>query len=162
MRRRRSSKSNALRTCATLLCAFVGVQSSSSVAKDLQAIAEFVIPAYTAMNFTALCAQDDPWFIVDARGPRGNALEYAEHVKDEAIASLTHDESATVLKLAADEARSAARNELRKLISDYPTYRYGEIADWCRGDAMRFVRAFIEQHDMDHTTLLRGLEKAKQ
>lgn len=129
---------------------------------DLNAIAEFVRPAYTAMNFAMLCSQDDPWFLTDARGPRGNALKYAEHVKNEAIASLTDDEAVIVLKMAADEARSVARKELRKQIRDYPTYRPGEITRWCRSDASHFMLTFIEQHDTSHATLLQELEQEKQ
>lgn len=102
----------------TALCtaAFCALPHSVVYAKDLKTIAEFVVPAYTAMNFAMLCAQDDPWFLADARGPRGHAIKYAEHVKDEAIASLTEDEAAAVLRMAADEARSTARAELRKVI----------------------------------------------
>lgn len=150
------------RSGGMLFAAALCTQPYSAVAaKDLNAIAEFVRPAYTAMNFTMLCAQDDPWFLTDTGGPRGNALKYAEHVKNEAIASLTYDESVAVLKMAADEARSAARKELRRIIPNQ-TYRYPEIASWCRGDALRFVRTIIEQHDTNHVTLLRELEQAKQ
>lgn len=134
---------------------------SAVVAKDLKAIAEFVVPAYTAMNFTMLCAQDDPWFLADARGPRGHAIKYAEHVKDEAIASLTQDESVVVLRMAADEAGAIARERFRKVVPNR-TYRYPEIAGWCRGDALRFVRSFIEMHDTNHSILLQRLERAKQ
>lgn len=151
------------RSRGVLIVAVLCTQTYSvAAAKNLDAIAAFVRPAYTAMNLTMLCAQDDPWFLIDTLGPRGSALKYAEHVKDEAIASLTYDESVLVLKMAADEARSAARSELRKLIPKYPTYRSVEIARWCRGDAIRFVRAFIEQHDENHETLLKELELAKR
>lgn len=141
--------------------AFYALPYSAVVAKDLKTIAEFVIPAYTAMNFTMLCAQDDSWFLADARGPRGHAIKYAEHVKDEAIASLTESESAIVLRMAADEARSVARATLRKVVPNR-TYRYPEIAGWCRGDALHFVRNFIKQHDSDHVRVLQRLEQAKQ
>lgn len=145
-----------------LFAAALCIQSYSvAVAKDLTAIAEFVVPAYTAMNFTVLCAQDDPWFLADARGPRGHPIQYAEHVKDEAIALLTQDESEAVLRVAADQARSIAREQLRKIVPNR-TYRYPEIASWCRGDALRFVRSFIERHDEDHSILLQQLERAKQ
>jgi hypothetical protein len=147
----------------TALCtaAFCALPHSVVYAKDLKTIAEFVVPAYTAMNFAMLCAQDDPWFLADARGPRGHAIKYAEHVKDEAIASLTEDEAAAVLRMAADEARSTARAELRKVIPNR-TYRYPEIANWCRGNVLHFVRSFIERHDTEHTVLLQRLEQAKQ
>lgn len=135
---------------------------SVAASKDLKTIAAFVHPAYTAMNFTILCAQDDPSFLTDTLGPRGNALKYAEHVKDEAIASLTYNESVLVLKMAADEARSTARSELRKVLPNYPTYTPVEVVGWCRGYVIRFVRAFIQQHDENHETLLKELEFAKR
>jgi hypothetical protein len=151
------------RSPCVLIVAVLCIQTYSvAAAKNLDAIVAFVRPAYTAMNFTTLCAQDDPWFLIDTLGPRGTALKYAEHVKDEVIASLTHDESVLVLKMAADEARSAARSELRKLIPKYPTYRSVDIAAWCRGDAIRFVRTFVQQHDERHETLLNELQKAKR
>lgn len=152
-----------MRHWRTALCAavFWALPHSTVAAKDLKAIAEFVIPAYTAMNFAMLCAQDDPWFLADARGPRGHAIEYAEHVKDEAIASLTESDSVIVLRMAADEARSVTRATLRKVIPNR-TYRYPEIAGWCRDSALAFVRSFIEQHDSDHERLLQRLEQAKQ
>lgn len=146
---------------ALLAAAVYALPHSVAVAKDLRAIAEFVVPAYTAMNFAMLCAQDDPWFLADARGPRGHAIKYAEHVKDEAIASLPEDEAVIVLRMAADEARSVARTALRMVIPN-STYRYPEIAGWCRDNALAFVRNFIEQHDSDHARLLQRLEQAKQ
>jgi hypothetical protein len=141
--------------------AFVLLSGSAVPAKNLKAIAEFVIPAYTAMDFAIACAQDDPWFLADASGPRGHAIKYAEHVKGEAIASLSEEESIAVLTMAADEARSIARAEFRKVIP-HQTYRYQEIVGWCRGDALRFVRDFIERHDREHPLLIQRLEKAKQ
>lgn len=146
------------------LAALVGyaVSAQGAAAKDLKALAEFVVPAYTAMNFTVVCAQDDPQFLSETRGSRGTALQYAEHVKNEAIASLTYDEAVTVLKMAADEARSVARRELRKLAPNYPTARPGEITSWCHNDARSFVRTFIEQHDGRHAMLLQDLERARR
>ena len=52
-------------------------------AKDLNALAAFVAPAYTAMNFAIVCAPHDPVFLSQTSGPRGTALAYAEHVRDE-------------------------------------------------------------------------------
>lgn len=69
-----------------------------------------------------LCSQDDPWFLIDTRGPRA---------------------------------------ELRKVIPNQ-TYRYPEIASWCRGNALSFVRNFIERHDTEHAMLLQMVEQAKQ
>ena len=159
----RASPASTAQRIATL-AAVVGytVSGQGAAAKDLKAMAEFVVPAYTAMNFTMVCAQDDPQFLSRTRGVRGNALEYAEHIKNETIASLSYDEAVTVLKMAADEARSIARRELRRQAPNYPTARPGEIANWCRGEASNFVRAFIGQHDDRHAILLQELERARQ
>ena len=89
------------------------------------------------------------------------ALQYAEHVKNEAIASLTYDEAVAILKMAADEARSVARRELRKQAPDYPKAHPGEITNWCRNEASRFVLIFIEEHDRRHIELLQELERLK-
>lgn len=147
-----------------LMATLVGCAASpdGATAKDLGGVADFVVPAYTAMHFTILCAQDDPQFLSLTGGPRGTALEYAEHVKNEAIASLTYDEAVTVLKIAANEARSVARQELRKLAPDYPTAHPGEITSWCRNYARNFVQSFIERHDGRHEALLQELETAKR
>ena len=146
----------------TALALGCSVHSQGAAAKDLKSLVEFVAPAYTAMNFAMVCAQDDPKFHRATSGPRGTAFHYAEHVKDEAIESLTHDEAVRVLTLAADEARVIARRELRKLAPNYPRARPGEIASWCREVASEFVRAFIELHDSAHEMLIQQIEKAKQ
>lgn len=147
-------------TLATLLGCAVGPENAD--AKDLRALTEIVIPHYTAMNFAVICAQDHPQFLSQTRGPRGNALEYAQHVKDEAIAALTDDEAAIVLKTAADEARSAARRTLRSIFPNYPAYRPSEITSWCANEASSFVRDVIEQHDRDHAVLLQEIDRAKR
>lgn len=137
------------------------LQVSMATAKDFKPIAEFIRPAYSAMNLALLCARDDPWFLADTSGPRGNAIKYAMHVRDEAIASLSKDEAMAVLKLAADEARNEAREELRKIVPTQ-TYRYPQIAGWCRSYVLRVVRGVIEKHDAEHTPLLRRLAEEKQ
>ena len=151
-----------LRMATLVVLLGYAAKPESAAAKDLKALAKFVVPAYTAMDFTMICAQDDPQFLSRTRGVRGTALEYAEHVKNEAIASLTYDEAVIVLKTAADEARSVAREELRKLAPNYPTARPGKITSWCRDEASNFVRAFIEQHNRHHATLLQELERARR
>ena len=84
----------------------------AATAADLQKLAEFVRPAYTAMNFAAVCVRDNPSFLTDVKGPRGTAFHYAQHVKDEAIEGLSPADAATVLKSAADAARETARAKL--------------------------------------------------
>lgn len=134
---------------------------SDADAKDLRPIAEFLRPAYSAMNLSLLCAQDDPEFLHASSGPRGNPVNYAEHIKDETISSLSADDVIAVLKLAADDARNDARSEFRKIVPTQ-TYQYPQIAGWCRGYVLEFVRGVIKAHDENHTVFMVRLNEEKQ
>jgi hypothetical protein len=147
-------------TFVVLLCS--AVITEDAAAKDLGALAEFVIPAYTAMDFAAVCAQDDPLFLQRTRGARGNALQYAEHIKDEAIKSLDRGEAITVLKAAAEAARNVARKQMRQLAPNYPAAIPGEIATWCHEVVSPFVRTIMERHEEGHAQLMTKIEQAKQ
>jgi hypothetical protein len=143
-------------------CAVHVVSFSSSAARDLDAMAEILVPAYTAMNYALICGRDDPRFLPQTLGARGTVLSYAEHVKDEVIESISHEELVVVLTKAADKARSIAREELRRIVPTYPTGRADQIVNWCYGAAMQFVRAFIEHHDGEHDAILQELERARE
>jgi hypothetical protein len=147
-------------SAAFMLLAMSG--NPSAVAKDLNALAAFVAPAYTAMNFAVVCTPHDPVFLSQTSGPRGNALAYAEHVKDEAIVSLSHDEAAVALKAAADTARDIALRTLRAFNAQDRAIEQARIAKWCESDARQFILAFIEHHDANHETLLSRIEQARQ
>jgi hypothetical protein len=133
----------------------------ATMARDLDAMAEILVPAYTAMNYTLICAQDDPRFLPRTSGARGTALNYAEHVKDEVIESLTHEEAVVVLMKAASAARSFAREDLRRVLPSYPIGSADQIVDWCYTTAFPFVRAFIEHHDLYHDEILQELKQAR-
>jgi len=133
-----------------------------SAAKDLDALAQFVAPAYTAMNFAAICARDRSWLLSQPRGSHGSALEYAEHVKNEAIASLTHDEAIIVLRAAADAARSRVRLELQALAFTDPSLQEAQVAAWCRDFVTKYIRSFIDSHDRDHQESLPDVDQTKR
>jgi len=78
--------------CVALVAGHLLGALMPAIAKDLDAISRFVAPAYVAMNVTAVCARRDAAFLSLTSGARGNALHYAEHVKNEAIESLTQEE----------------------------------------------------------------------
>ena len=139
------------------------VNPAASSAKDLKALSEFVIPAYTAMQFAVFCSRDDPWFLPDTSGPRGTVHHYAQHVKDEAIESLTHDEAAAVLKDAAGVAREITRIKIRELVAaDDDVAKVRAVKSWCDAEGKSFIRVFIEEHDREHTTVSEFLRRAKQ
>ena len=150
------------------LCAVVAVvlgiiSSSTALTKDLESLSAFVKPAYTAMNFAAICAKDNPFFLADTSGPRGTALHYAQHVKDEAIESLSEGEALAVLKTAADAARLVARQKLYQLAQpgdDSGTV--SAIRDWCDQEVRHFILEFIRQHDGSHADIVDFLQRAKR
>jgi hypothetical protein len=160
--RKTSASLRTSRQRAVLLSAALYVWSAPMVqAKDLKPIADFIRPAYSAMNLVMLCARDDPRFLKDTRGPRGDAFKYAEHIRNEAIDSLSKDDALAVLTLAADGARDDARKEFRKIVPT-PTYSYPQIARWCRGYVLEFVRTVTEKHDSELASLLKHLDDEKR
>jgi len=145
-----------------LVLANTPATSNVCAAKDLDALGALLVPAYTAMNFATVCGQVDPFFVFDTSGPRGTTLEYAQHVKDEVISALGHDEAATVLKNAADTARSTARQVLRGVTSNNQGISDAEVAKWCKDHAKSYVRTFIDVHDGKHEAFLEQIERAKR
>jgi hypothetical protein len=145
-----------------LTAVYLAMKPDAATAKDLAAVASFVTPAYTAMNLATACAGVSGWVASQPRGPRGVAVQYAQHVKDEAISFLTLDEASTVLRMAADAARSSARERFARLnVSGMPADTV-QIAAWCNGDVRDFIIAFIQEHDEDHDGRLQQLGDAKR
>lgn len=148
---------------SALISALFVMTTSKIMAKDLASLAEVVMPAYAAMNTGVVCNQYDPQFLVQTSGPRGTAVHYAEHVKNEAIISLSYVESSMVLKAAADEARQVARQKLHEFAvpgDDAATVR--AIKLWCDSYGKPFILQFIEKHDYGHTQLIEFLQRAQQ
>lgn len=124
--------------------------------RSLMALAEMVVPAYTAMDFAMMCARVDQKFPIRTRGPRGSLLNYAQHIKDEIIASLSQDKAPIVLKAAAD----SALRELASLAANQQTIMHSKVLEWCEDRALPFVLDFVEQHDKHHVAVLQQIEGA--
>jgi hypothetical protein len=133
----------------------------SAQAKDLVALVDLLTPAYTAMSLANLCAMDADWTIVQPRGWRGAAINYAEHVKDEVIVGLEREEARVVLRSAADSARSHARAQLRENVvvpdKDAEVARFRE---WCESYVAAFIRELIRRHDGEHLAFLERIDRA--
>jgi hypothetical protein len=147
---------------AALAAALVFPNAKFASGKDLAALSELVVPAYVAMNFAVVCATRQPMYLSETGGPLGNALQYAEHVKNEAIDSLAHEEAVIVLKAAADAARTITLQTIRKFNADGPDLEAARIRAWCGTGAKDFIRTFMNQHDRDHDKFLEGFKRSKQ
>lgn len=131
-------------------------------AQDVKALARLVTPAYTAMSYANLCAMNQDWAAAQPRGARGSAIQYAQHVKDEVIASLSYEDAKGVLQIAADAARNSARAELaEKVILTDKAAEAVRFRAWCDGYVKTFIRELIQQHDGDHTAFMGRVELAK-
>ncbi|MBX9828059.1 MAG: hypothetical protein K2Y27_24085 [Xanthobacteraceae bacterium] len=131
-------------------------------AKDLLSLSRLLTPAYTAMNYAAVCASHPPWAVSQPTGSRGTAVNYAEHVKDEIIAGLSYDEALKVLRLAADDARADTRERLRASVAvDQADVKAVGLKSWCEGYATGFIAALIETHDNNHEAFLEQLRQSK-
>lgn len=134
-----------------------------ALAQDTAKLSELLAPAYTAMNYAVLCTNHSTWGISQPRGPHGTALQYAEHIKDEVIDGLTYKEALTVLKSAADLARSEAEVELKaKVIVGHPSKESQRLFAWCESFVSDFVTRVMLSHDRDHDKFLHGLVQAKK
>jgi hypothetical protein len=140
-----------------LLGACVGAE-----AQDLEALSRLLIPAYTAMSYAGLCSTEQDWAVAQPRGPRGVAIDYAQHVKDEVIASLSEADAVMVLKMAANAARNDARSQLRdKVIVSYKAVEPLRFRDWCNGYVNGFIADLIRKHDGNHVSFMHDVEPAK-
>lgn len=146
--------------CATAI--IITGCGAAAFAQDIEALGRLVTPSYTAMSFAGLCATEPGWVGAQPRGARGYAIHYAQHVKDEVIASLPQNEAVTVLKSAADAARNEARAQLRnKVIVADKAAEAVRFREWCNGYVNGFIADLIRRHDGDHVAFLRNVEVAK-
>ena len=152
-----------------LLVAFmlVGVPAHLSLyghaqAKDLDALAKILEPAYLAMNYAVICATHQSAFLGRSVGREGNAFQYAEHIKNDVIDQLTEAEAIKVVRSAADGARSRALAKLRAFGHSSQEHTLSGIAAWCNAEALDFITQLIATHDQRHEELASWIENAKR
>jgi hypothetical protein len=134
-----------------MLLLFFGLQADVAAARDLQKLAELLTPAYIAMDYAGLCVTEPGWAAIQPVGARGTAIYYAQHIKDEIIASLSYPEAVSVLRHAADSARDEARSQLREhVISLNKVTETQRFREWCEGPVNVFIREVIVEHDLNH------------
>lgn len=139
------------------------VGTGTATAQDLARLSELLTPAYTAMSYARLCSMDKSWAQAQPSGPRGGALSYAEHVKDEVIASLTYDDAVKVLKSAAEAARDEARTQLRDDVLDSDkSVEETRFRSWCQGKVSPYIQTLIKQHESQHALFTSSVEDALQ
>src|SRR5215213_3601591 len=161
MKRRRSIGMAWLLRLVSGVAVLLGTWGAAG-AQDLVALSRLLIPAYTAMSYAGLCSMEQDWAVAQPRGPSGVAINYAQHIKDEVIASLPEKDAVTVLKMAADEARNDARAQLRdKVIVPDKAMESRRLRDWCNGHVKEFIVNLIRQHDGGHDSFKQNVELAK-
>ena len=145
--------------CAALM---ILAPRAGARAADIPFLSEFLFSAYEVLNYTSVCMAKDPEFIAQTSGSRGTALHYAEHVKDETIASLEPGDIALVLRTAALAAKIVSLRTLRRLDAADHQQSDAQIVEWCATRARSFVRDFIQHHDSNHPVILDALKRARE
>lgn len=149
-----------LSTCACLCTMLVADLASAA---DLPALGQLLTPAYTAMSLSRLCESDPEWRASEPRGPRGNATSYAEYAKNEAINSLTYDQSVSVLQFAANAAIMEGRRQLHDHVTlEDKSAEQIRFKNWCNTYVKEFAANFIASFDRDHDSFVQKLRQAKQ
>lgn len=141
---------------------FVVVFSGSATAAALDILIRLLIPVFLAQNFSSLCLASDPKFLSELPAPRYDVASFTEHFKDHITAGLTHDEAKRVVAVAANTARQAAREEIRKISPQYPAVAPEVIGTWCQTQARAYVLAVMNKHYDEHDEFLRIMELAKR
>ncbi len=138
--------------------------SCSLAAQDMQRLANLLMPAYTAMFYASVCAGNTTtWTRTQPQGARGTVVQYAEHIKDEIIQSMSEKDAVAVLTDAAGRARDLAREQLRvQVITGSPEKHQQRLIGWCSGYVSDFAKTVISEHDKDHEAFLRTVDEAKR
>ena len=124
--------------------------ASGAQAIDYDTLSKLLYPPYLALNYSMMCALNDPTFHAQTEGPRGPMPGYVQHIKEEVITSLSSAEAQSVTLKAADAAKARALAELRSLASG-DQISPAIMAAWCENSAKPFVRKIIETHDRRHS-----------
>jgi hypothetical protein len=134
----------------------LAVISNPAAGKDLASLSQLLTPAYTAMDYAAVCATDRSWTVSQPAGPRGSAIHYAQHIKDEIVAFLSYNEALTVLKAAADAARQDTYAQLRNHVhARERAEEPARLRAWCYGHANHLIEALIRLHDENHSAFMK-------
>jgi hypothetical protein len=133
---------------------------TSTRAKDLDVLIRYLVPAFLAQNFAAVCQADDPKFLSELTDKSNDANAFSQHIKLEIIAGLTSAETQFVLVSAAKTARHAARTEFKKFSPNYPELPTEPLRKWCQGIKPYILRV-IGRHFKEHKDFLRIIGQAK-
>jgi hypothetical protein len=129
-------------------------------ANDIQALSNLLLPVDMAQNFVAICSLHNPGFLQDTAGAHGTMLWYAQHMKEEVIASLPPTEAHTVMVEAAGKAKAMALDIVHAMDRDGLVDQIRMNA-WCAGSAKPFIEKTIVRHDTQHASFDRLIAKAK-
>lgn len=147
-----------------LLVTIVAVTAAQPAkAKDMERLGTLLMPTYIAMSVAGVCSGETGWTFEQPHGPRGHAVHYAQHAKEETIAGLSDEQARAVLRAAAGKARDEVRRQLRTYV--YPGDRAGEASrfrEWCFRSVRDFIGTVISEHDRDHASFERAIADAKR
>lgn len=146
---------------ASLLLAAVLCPLRAASASDAESLSKLLLPVDMAQNFVLICSVHNPAFLQATSGVHGTMLWYAQHMKQEVIASLPGREARAVMVEAADVAKAEALKVVHTMASG-GVVDAAQMNAWCEASAKPFIEATIGRHDTQHALLDEMIAKAKQ
>lgn len=135
--------------------------NSPAASSDQGMLIRLLAPANLMMMVGNVCALQDPSFLAETAGRRGDFRFYAQEVKNEVSQGISDDEALLVLRQAADIAKAGALKAIRSLPADTPEIALSAVNAWCDTIVKSLVREYILTHDVHHTEFELLLARAK-
>jgi Ni,Fe-hydrogenase III small subunit len=155
-----------LRTSAaklvTVTCFAATSFCSGANAKDLDALARLLVPAYIAQNFAVMCNSENAKPTPEQKNRMITISTFVDHVKTEVTTGLQEKEADEVRASAANTARNIARNEMLFLGAHGRYVPTDTLVRWCERSAETVISEILQVHAKKHEDFDRLADDAKK
>jgi len=132
----------------------------NATTRNLDLLTRYLVPVFLAQDFAITCRVNDPEFLSELPHGAQTVDEFSRQIKKELTDGLTDQEANTVVFVAANTARDAARDEMRKLSPNYPELPAKPLNYWCRSAARPFILKVLVTDQRQHKQFLKLLKRA--
>ena len=136
--------------------------SSAANAKDLDALARLLLPAYIAQTFAAICNAENAKPTPEWKNRMATISTFVDHVKTEVTTGLQEKEAENVRMSAANAALNIARYEMQFLGAQGSYVPTEALVRWCERSAERVVSEILQVHAQKHDYFDKLTDDAKK
>ncbi len=135
---------------------------SGANAKDLNALARLLVPAYIAQNYAALCNTENAKPTPKRKNRMITISTFVDHVRTEVTSGLEEKEAEEVRTSAANTAQNIARNEMLFLGAHGTYVPTDSLIRWCEQSAETVISEILQVHAQKHDYFDRLTDDAKK